>query len=140
MALDAQECLKELRLPAVRACYEEIAGQVRRSGFRHEQYLDALPAREREERRQNRIKWLLRASSRECSGFRQCRRRENPLALCPQPTDGLSGPAGGLQALRSAGAGALGRQEGAGTGPCPEAALQVRRDSHRRYRLRAAKS
>lgn len=39
--------------------YEELA---HRGGFSYKQHLGKLPAREREERRQNRIEWLLRAS------------------------------------------------------------------------------
>jgi len=54
--------LKELRLPAVRACYEEQADRARRESLIYEQYLLELIDREREARNQSRIARLLRES------------------------------------------------------------------------------
>ena len=36
------KCLKELRLPTVRACYEEQAGQARQENITYEYYLDEV--------------------------------------------------------------------------------------------------
>ena len=62
MAVELRECLKELRLPAVRACYEEMAETARMESQSYEQYLSEVLEREREERRGNRIQRLLRIS------------------------------------------------------------------------------
>lgn len=54
--------LKTLHLPTVRACYEEQAERARKESWIHELYLLELMEIECEERRQNRIARLLRAS------------------------------------------------------------------------------
>lgn len=54
--------LKELRMPTVRACYEEQADLARRESLSYERYLLELLRREREERRHNRIRRWLRQS------------------------------------------------------------------------------
>ena len=56
------ECLKELHLPTVRACYEEQADQARQENITYEYYLAEVMEREREVRRYNRIQRLLRDS------------------------------------------------------------------------------
>ncbi len=56
------KCLKELRLPTVRACYEEQAGQARRESITYEYYLAEVMEREREVRSHNRIQTMLRES------------------------------------------------------------------------------
>lgn len=56
------KCLKELRLPTVRACYEEQAGQARRESITYEYYLAEVMEREREVRSHNRIQKMLRES------------------------------------------------------------------------------
>ena len=56
------ECLKELHLPTVRACYEEEADRARREGLTYEYYLAEVMQREREVRRHNRIQRFLRES------------------------------------------------------------------------------
>jgi DNA replication protein DnaC len=54
--------LKELHLPAMRACFEETARRAEKQTLSYEQYLLELAERECEERRQNRIRKLLRES------------------------------------------------------------------------------
>lgn len=54
--------LKELRLPALKACYREQADLARREGLSHERYLLEVLEREHEERAQHRIERLLRQS------------------------------------------------------------------------------
>jgi len=54
--------LKDLRLPAMRECYEGQAEQARREVLSYEQFLLELVEREREARRHNRIARLLRES------------------------------------------------------------------------------
>jgi DNA replication protein DnaC len=49
------QCLKELHLPTVRACYQQEADRARQESLSHEYYLAELMEREREVRRQNRI-------------------------------------------------------------------------------------
>jgi len=56
------KCLKELRLPTVRACYEEQAGQARQESITYEYYLAEVMEREREVRSHNRIQRMLRES------------------------------------------------------------------------------
>ncbi|MBK5100267.1 MAG: IS21-like element helper ATPase IstB [Desulfobacteraceae bacterium] len=56
------ECLKELHLPTVRACYEEEADRARRENLTYEYYLAEVMEREREVRRHNRVQRLLRES------------------------------------------------------------------------------
>ncbi len=54
--------LKELHLPAMRACFEETARRAEKQTLSYEQYLLELAERECEERRRNRIRKLLRES------------------------------------------------------------------------------
>src|SRR5215471_4130741 len=56
------ENLKELHLPAIRACFEQAARRAEKETLSYEQYLLELAEREREQRRQNRIRKLLRDS------------------------------------------------------------------------------
>jgi DNA replication protein DnaC len=56
------QCLKELHLPTVRACYGEEADRARQECLTYEHYLAEVMEREREARRQNRIQRLLRES------------------------------------------------------------------------------
>lgn len=56
------ESLKELRLPTVRACYEEEADRARREALSYEGYLLEIMDRERDERRHRRIARRLRQS------------------------------------------------------------------------------
>jgi DNA replication protein DnaC len=55
-------CLKELRLPAFRQGYEELARQARQGSLSYERYLLSLAQRECCERRNNRIERLLSQS------------------------------------------------------------------------------
>ncbi|NQT70826.1 MAG: ATP-binding protein [Desulfobacteraceae bacterium] len=54
--------LKQLHMPAIRRCYEELADQARKESFSYEQYLLELLKLECEERRQNRTSRNLRDS------------------------------------------------------------------------------
>jgi DNA replication protein DnaC len=54
--------LKELRLPTIRACYEEEAARARRESLTHERFLPELMERECETRAHNRIARYLRES------------------------------------------------------------------------------
>jgi len=56
------ESLKELRLPTIRAEFEEAARRAQSESLSYEQYLGDLVCRERDERRANRITRLLRQS------------------------------------------------------------------------------
>lgn len=56
------QCLKELHLPTVRACYQQEAERARQESLSYEHYLGELMEREREVRRQNRIARRLRES------------------------------------------------------------------------------
>jgi DNA replication protein DnaC len=56
------QCLKELRLPTVQACYKEEADRARQESIAYEYYLAEVMEREREVRRHNRIQRLLRES------------------------------------------------------------------------------
>jgi DNA replication protein DnaC len=56
------ESLRELQLPVIRRCFEEKARQAERESLSYEQYLHDLTAHECQERRNNRIQRLLRAS------------------------------------------------------------------------------
>jgi DNA replication protein DnaC len=56
------EYLKQLHMPAMRGCYQQIADQARKESFSYEQYLVELLKLECEARRQNRIGRNLRAS------------------------------------------------------------------------------
>jgi len=62
MEVNVQDRLKELRLPGIRGCFQEVADLARREGLSYEQYLGELVQREWEERRSNRIERMLRAS------------------------------------------------------------------------------
>jgi len=55
-------CLKQLHMPTIRSCYEQIADQARKESFSYEQYLLELLKLECDGRRQNRIARNLRAS------------------------------------------------------------------------------
>jgi DNA replication protein DnaC len=57
-----ERSLKTLHLPAVRACYAEIAGQATRESLSYPHYLSEVLARECEERAQRRIERLLAES------------------------------------------------------------------------------
>jgi DNA replication protein DnaC len=54
--------LKQLHLPTVRQCYEEVARQAERESLSYERYLHELIQRECEERRETRIGKMLRES------------------------------------------------------------------------------
>jgi DNA replication protein DnaC len=54
--------LKQLHVPTIRGCYEQIAEQARKESFSYEQFLVELLKLECEARRQNRIARNLRAS------------------------------------------------------------------------------
>jgi DNA replication protein DnaC len=56
------DCLKELRLPSVRACYPELVEQATQESLGYERFLFELMDREREGRWQRRIERLLRDS------------------------------------------------------------------------------
>jgi DNA replication protein DnaC len=62
MGVELSECLKSLRLPGVKAVYEELAEQARTEHYTYERYLSEVLEREREERRQHRIERYLRLS------------------------------------------------------------------------------
>jgi DNA replication protein DnaC len=62
MTVEFQECLKSLRLPGVKDCYQEVADRARAQRYTYEQYLAEVLDREREERRRHRIERYLRAS------------------------------------------------------------------------------
>lgn len=54
--------LKALRLPAIARAYEELADQARRQDLSYEAYLEALLAEEIAQRRQSRLRTLLKAA------------------------------------------------------------------------------
>lgn len=54
--------LRQLHLPTVRQCYEEVAQQAERESLSYERYLHELVQRECEERQENRIGKMLRES------------------------------------------------------------------------------
>lgn len=56
------EALKTLRMPTIKACYEEEAEAARRESLTHERYLLEIVRREREQRRLGRIERLLAQS------------------------------------------------------------------------------
>jgi len=62
MRVDLSECLTSLRLPGVKAVYEQLAEEARAEHYSYEQYLAEVLEREREGRRQHRIERYLRAS------------------------------------------------------------------------------
>jgi len=62
IAAEFQQCLKSLRLPGVRDCYQEVAAQARAQRYTYEQYLAEVLEKEQEERRRHRIERFLRAS------------------------------------------------------------------------------
>ena len=55
--------LKQLHMPTMRQCYQQIADQARSESFSYEQYFLELLKLECEARRQNRIARNLRASN-----------------------------------------------------------------------------
>jgi DNA replication protein DnaC len=57
-----EENLKELHLPAMRGCFEEMARRAEKETFSYEQYLLELAERECDQRRSNRIGKLLKES------------------------------------------------------------------------------
>lgn len=59
---DLVRCLKELHLPAIRACYEEQADAARRESLSYERYLQQIMEQECDVRRQNRVARLLKES------------------------------------------------------------------------------
>lgn len=59
---DLVRCLKELHLPAIRACYEEQADAARRESSSYERYLQQIMEQECDVRRQNRVARLLKES------------------------------------------------------------------------------
>lgn len=64
MTIDEQilDYLKQLHMPTMRGCYQQVADQARREPFSYEQYLLELLKIECQARRQNRIARNLRAS------------------------------------------------------------------------------
>jgi hypothetical protein len=60
--VELTQYLKELRLLAIRECYQDLAEQAREEALSYEQYLFSLVGTEREARRNNRIARLLRES------------------------------------------------------------------------------
>jgi len=62
LTISLTQCLKELHLPTVRACYEEQADQARQENIAYEYYLAEVMEREREVRSHNRIQKTLRES------------------------------------------------------------------------------
>jgi DNA replication protein DnaC len=61
-SIELTQYLKELRLPAIRDCYQDLAEQARAEALSYEQYLLCLVETEREARWHNRIARLLRDS------------------------------------------------------------------------------
>lgn len=61
-AVRLDQCLKDLRLPAMRRCYQDEAIKARRDNWDYETYLYELAERECEDRQSNRIARLLRES------------------------------------------------------------------------------
>jgi hypothetical protein len=55
LAAQLDDCLKELRLPSVRACYPELVEQATQESLGYERFLFELMDREREGRWQRRI-------------------------------------------------------------------------------------
>jgi len=62
LAVSLETCLKELRLPAFRECYEEEARRAQQESVGYEQYLLELAQRECEERRNHRMERDLKVS------------------------------------------------------------------------------
>jgi len=62
LAISLETCLKELRLPAFRECYEEEAARAGQESLGYEQYLLELAQRECEERRNHRVERNLKTS------------------------------------------------------------------------------
>jgi DNA replication protein DnaC len=60
--VELSACLKELRLPTARGCYQELADSARREGSAYEGYLLEVMARECQERRRHRTQRLMRES------------------------------------------------------------------------------
>jgi DNA replication protein DnaC len=62
LSAQLDECLKQLRLPSVRACYPELVDQATQESLGYERFLFELMDREREGRWQRRIERFLRDS------------------------------------------------------------------------------
>ena len=62
LATQLDDCLKELRLPSVRACYPELVEQATQESLGYERFLFELLDHEREGRRHRRIERFLRDS------------------------------------------------------------------------------
>lgn len=62
ITVELTQNLKQLHLPTVRQCYEEVARQAERESLSYERYLHELIQRECEERQENRIGKMLRES------------------------------------------------------------------------------
>jgi DNA replication protein DnaC len=62
MAARLERLLKDLHLPAIRACYSEVTLTAVAESLSYEAYLSELLEREREERRRHRVERLLRDS------------------------------------------------------------------------------
>jgi DNA replication protein DnaC len=62
LAAQLDDCLRELRLPSVRACYRELVEQATQESLGYERFLFELMDHEREGRRQRRIERFMRDS------------------------------------------------------------------------------
>jgi DNA replication protein DnaC len=62
LKISLTECLTDLHLPTVRACYEQEADRARQESLPYEHYLAEVMEREREVRRHDRIQRLFRES------------------------------------------------------------------------------
>ena len=65
---DLTQSLRNLHLPTIRQCYEEVARQAEREQLSYERYLHELVQRECEERLENRTTKMLRESHLPDSG------------------------------------------------------------------------
>ncbi len=62
LAAQLDDCLRELRLPSVRACYRELVEQATQESLGYERFLFELMDHEREGRRQRRVERFMRDS------------------------------------------------------------------------------
>jgi DNA replication protein DnaC len=62
MAVELAETCRSLRLPGIKASYEQLADQARSEHYSYERYLAEVLEREWEQRRQNRVERFLRVS------------------------------------------------------------------------------
>ena len=122
--------LKQLHMPTMRGCYQQIADCARSESFSYEQYLLELLKLECEARRQNRIARNLRASKlptsktlagqggrafkcfngrllfeavRKCIGLRQSRQRQNSPVMRHRSSADRTGQKGSVHRLQPAG-------------------------------------